>query len=141
MARPSKSQMDLLKGMIDAGDDQDAVNRIAYETDWRTQQACISATWIVFSSETGWHVTEAGRAVAEAGITSNATDKVNVRVPDELREQVDAKNRRIGTTTTAVIIDAMRRYVAEPDERSALRLEARTAPEIRAQREAAKAGK
>lgn len=118
----------------------DVVRQVANHADPRSLHACMRAGWLAHheAGPAAWQVTQEGRAAVEAGLISNATDKVNIRVPDPLREAVDAKNARIGTTTTAVLLDALRRYVAEKDETSALRLEARIAPDIRAQREAAK---
>ena len=140
MPRPSQAQMTLLRAVLDEQDPK-AGSLLVDHADPRTRGACFDARWIDAAKDGDsfiWTITDTGREAVEAGIVSNATDKVNVRVPDALREQVDEKNRRIGSTTTAVIIDALRRYVAEDDERSALRLEARTAPDIRARREAGK---
>jgi hypothetical protein len=134
--------MDLLSELVEAEMDSDTATRLSVaRADMRTLHACLSAGWLEHSqtNPAGFKVTEAGFSIVSAGLVSNATGKVNIRVPDALRAKVDAKNARIGTTTTAVIIDALRRYVGEKDETSALRLKARIAPDIRAARAGEKA--
>jgi len=120
MALPTQAQMNALKSFTD--EDSEAAVWHAASLD-----ACVRHNWLTKFDDGSYGITELGAKAVDRGRVSAASDKHNMRFPNQLWADAEEKAQRIGISMTAVANAAYVDFLAENDEDSAIRLGARLA--------------